>query len=100
LREVDGIALLQGEVITIEQIYTDNFVEIFSRTSKPKLIKLGTHYPWLKGIQVCSIKAVRSNCKKKIFGPEKTELDSDTGIFMRLWNVKNVSAVLSTIIQF
>jgi hypothetical protein len=30
----------------------------------------------------------------------KTELDYDTGIFMRLWNVKNiVSAVLSTIMQ-
>jgi hypothetical protein len=34
------------------------------------------------------------------FGPEKTELDYDMGIFMRLWNVKNVAiAVLSTIIQ-
>jgi hypothetical protein len=31
---------------------------------------------------------------------KKTELDYDTGIFMRLWNVKNVvSAVLCTIIQ-
>jgi hypothetical protein len=34
------------------------------------------------------------------FRPEKIELDYDTGIFMRLWNVKNVvSAVLSTMIQ-
>jgi hypothetical protein len=33
------------------------------------------------------------------FRPEKTELDYDTGILVRLWNVKNVvSAVLSTII--
>jgi hypothetical protein len=31
------------------------FLKIFSRTSKPKLIKLGTYYPWVKGIQVCSI---------------------------------------------
>jgi hypothetical protein len=46
------------------------------------------------------LKAVRSNCKHFFFGPEKTELDSDTRIFMRLWNVKNVvSAVLSTLIQ-
>jgi hypothetical protein len=31
---------------------------------------------------------------------KKEELDYDTGIFMRLWNVKNVvSAILSTIIQ-
>jgi hypothetical protein len=30
-----------------------NFFKIFSRTSKPKLIKLGTgtYYPWVKGIQ-------------------------------------------------
>jgi hypothetical protein len=29
---------------------------LFSRTSKPELIKLGTHYPQVKGIQVCSNK--------------------------------------------
>jgi hypothetical protein len=28
----------------------------FSRTSRPKSIKLGTNYPWVKGIQVCSNK--------------------------------------------
>jgi hypothetical protein len=28
----------------------------FSRTSRPISIKLGTHYPWVKGIQVCSNK--------------------------------------------
>jgi hypothetical protein len=28
----------------------------FSRTSEPNSIKLGTNYPWLKGIQVCSNK--------------------------------------------
>jgi hypothetical protein len=28
----------------------------FSRTSRPNSIKLGTHYPWVKGIQVCSNK--------------------------------------------
>jgi hypothetical protein len=32
------------------------FEIFFSRTSKPKLIKLGTYYPWLKGIQVYSVK--------------------------------------------
>jgi hypothetical protein len=29
----------------------------------------------------------------------KKRLDYDTGIFVELWNVKNVSAVLSTIIE-
>jgi hypothetical protein len=28
----------------------------FSRTSRPKSIKLGTNYPWVKGIQVSSNK--------------------------------------------
>jgi hypothetical protein len=28
----------------------------FSRTSRPNSIKLGTNYPWVKGIQVCSNK--------------------------------------------
>jgi hypothetical protein len=28
----------------------------FSSTSWPKSIKLGTNYPWVKGIQVCSNK--------------------------------------------
>jgi hypothetical protein len=32
------------------------FLKIFSRTSRPKLIKLNTNYPWVKGIQVCSNK--------------------------------------------
>jgi hypothetical protein len=33
------------------------FLKIFfSRTSMPNSIKLGTHYPWMKGIQVCSNK--------------------------------------------
>jgi hypothetical protein len=32
-------------------------LKIFSsRTSRPNLIKLKTHHPWLKGIQVCSNK--------------------------------------------
>jgi hypothetical protein len=53
---MNGIALLQGEVITKEWKYTENFLKIFSRTSKPNSIKLGTNYPWLKGIQVCSNK--------------------------------------------
>jgi hypothetical protein len=52
-------------------------------------------------LQVSKLKAVRSNCKHFFFRPEKkTELDYDTGIFIRLWNVKSVvSAVLSTTIQ-
>jgi hypothetical protein len=29
---------------------------LFFRTSKPKLIKFGAYYPWVKGIQVCSNK--------------------------------------------
>ena len=46
------------------------------------------------------LKVVRSDCKHFFFRLEKTELDYDTGIFMRLCNVKNfVSAVLSTKIQ-
>jgi hypothetical protein len=31
---------------------------VFSRTSEPNSIKLGTHYHWVKGIQVCSIKGL------------------------------------------
>jgi hypothetical protein len=30
--------------------------KIFSRTRRPNSIKLGTNYPWAKGIQVCSNK--------------------------------------------
>jgi hypothetical protein len=30
------------------------FLKIFSRTRRPNSIKLGTNYPWMKGIQVCS----------------------------------------------
>jgi hypothetical protein len=33
-----------------------NIFKIFSTTSWPNSIKLGTNYPWVKGIQVCSIK--------------------------------------------
>ena len=32
------------------------FLKIFSRTSCPNSIKLSTHYPWMKEIQVCSNK--------------------------------------------
>jgi hypothetical protein len=32
------------------------FLKIFSRTSGPNSIKLGTNYPWVKGIKVCSNK--------------------------------------------
>ena len=33
-----------------------HFFKIFSRTSWPNSIKLNTNYPWMKEIQVCSIK--------------------------------------------
>jgi hypothetical protein len=32
------------------------FLKSFSRTGRPKSIKLGTDYPWVKGIQLCSNK--------------------------------------------
>jgi hypothetical protein len=32
------------------------FRNLFSRTSWPNSIKLGSDYPWVKGIQVCSNK--------------------------------------------
>jgi hypothetical protein len=35
-------------------------LKIFSRTSRPKLIKLETNYLWVKGIQVCSNKGLGS----------------------------------------
>jgi hypothetical protein len=31
-------------------------LKIFSRTIGPILTKLGTNYPWMKGIQICSKK--------------------------------------------
>jgi hypothetical protein len=48
---------------------------------------------------VAKVKAVRSDCKQFFFRPEETELHYDTDIFMSLCYVKNVSAVLSIIIQ-
>jgi hypothetical protein len=52
-----------------------------------------------KNLSIC-LKLYIPIANNFFFRPEKTELDYDTGIFMRLWNVKNVvSAVLSTIIQ-
>jgi hypothetical protein len=36
-----------------------NFFKIFSRTSRPKSIKLCTNYPLVKRIQVCSNKGPR-----------------------------------------
>jgi hypothetical protein len=55
--QIKGIAPLQGEVIAKESKYTKkNFKIFFSRTSRPKLIKLGTNYLWVKEIQVCSNK--------------------------------------------
>jgi hypothetical protein len=51
-----GIVPLQGEIIAKEGKCTEIFKKIFSRTSKPYSIKLGTNYLWVKGIQVCSNK--------------------------------------------
>jgi hypothetical protein len=54
---VEGITVLEGEIIAKELKYNENFYKIFfSITSRPKSIKLGTNYPWMKGIQVCSNK--------------------------------------------
>jgi hypothetical protein len=54
-----GIAPLQGEIIakqrnTLIQKYLKKI--FFSRTCRPNSIKLSTHYPWVKGIHVCSNK--------------------------------------------
>jgi hypothetical protein len=38
---------------------------VFSRTSKPISIKLGTNYPWVKGILNCSIRS-RSSSKGRL----------------------------------
>jgi hypothetical protein len=46
---------LQGEIIAKEK-NTLEILKIFSRTSRPNSIKLGTNYPWVKRIQVCSNK--------------------------------------------
>jgi hypothetical protein len=53
--QMKGIASLQGEIIAKEYKYSGFLKKIFlSRTSRTNSIKLGTHYPWVKGIQVCS----------------------------------------------
>jgi hypothetical protein len=50
-------ALLQGEIIAKEYKYSKiKFKIFFSRTSRSNSIKLGTNYPWLERIQVCSNK--------------------------------------------
>jgi general stress protein 26 len=47
--QIKGIAPLQGEVIAKEK-YTEKVLKtFFSRSSRPKLIKLGTNYLWVKG---------------------------------------------------
>jgi hypothetical protein len=55
-------------------------------------------HPGVSAKKLNMFKAVRSDCKQFFFRPEKTELDYDTGIFMRLWNVKNVVSANSVII--
>jgi hypothetical protein len=49
--QMEGIALLQREIIAKEWKCTENFMKIFfSRNSRPNSIKLVTNYPWVKGI--------------------------------------------------
>jgi hypothetical protein len=47
-----GLPFSKGEVITSKN--TENILK--SSSPEPKLVKLGTYYPWMKGIHVCSIK--------------------------------------------
>jgi hypothetical protein len=52
-----GITPLQGEIIAKEYKYTGNFLKSSSPEPEwPNSIKLNTHYPWVKGIQVSSNK--------------------------------------------
>ena len=66
----EGPCILQGEIISkfrnyideinnnnkIVKIHWQNLENFFSRTTGPISTKLGTKYPWVKGIQVCSNK--------------------------------------------
>jgi hypothetical protein len=50
--QMKGIACLQEEIIAEEEKYTKKNLK--SLQNQPNSIKLGTKYPWVKGIQVCS----------------------------------------------
>jgi hypothetical protein len=54
IKEVDSPSL-RGDNSERVQIHR-TFLKIFSRTSGPKSIKLGTNYPLVRRIQVCSNK--------------------------------------------
>jgi hypothetical protein len=48
-----GVGRGHNRLIIFTYVYIK---KIFSRTSRPILIKLGTNYPWVMGILNCSIK--------------------------------------------
>jgi hypothetical protein len=59
-------------------------LEIFFRTSKPNSVKLGTNYPWMKGIQVSSNKGTgplqrRDNHKNVNMGWGHLKISRTTG---------------------
>jgi hypothetical protein len=67
--QTKGIALIQGKIIAKSKNTLKIKKIFFSRTSRPISIKLDTHYPWVKGIEVCSNKGpgplqMGDNCKK------------------------------------
>ena len=45
----------RGDNYDIAKMHWWNIKNFFSRTTEPFSTKLGTKYPWVKGIQVCSI---------------------------------------------
>jgi hypothetical protein len=47
-----GIVPLQGEIIAKEQKYTEFFFLDLLLQNQQAKFKLGTNYPWVKGIQV------------------------------------------------
>jgi hypothetical protein len=66
----------------------------FFRTSKPKLIKFGTYYPWVKGIQVSSIKVPGplqrgDNCKNGV--------GSFKNLILRNYEARKVEFYMETI---
>jgi hypothetical protein len=44
----------------------------FSRTSRPKSIKLGTNYPWVKGIQVCTNTGIKKSSSPEPAGQNQS----------------------------
>ena len=87
------------------------FLKIFSRTSCPNSIKLDTHYPWMKEIQVCSNKGPvpllrRDNYKNvklgwghfkifflKNYWPRRAEIYMKTSWHSTKSSLKNIKAL-------